>query len=68
MGYLIVLFEEENVVEIVPVLWFKKGKCIWPIKALEVKKLVEKQASPDSFKYKKYKARQLSGEICKLIS
>lgn len=65
MPYIVILFEEDNSVEAVPVHWFKNGQCLWPNKPFDAKRLIESQAPSKNFEFKKYKARQLSGEICK---
>lgn len=62
--YIVVHFEDENLVEAVPKVWYKNGKCVWPIKSLEARKLIEIKSVPSSFEYKKSKARVLSNDIC----
>lgn len=65
MAYIIVIFEEENTVEAVPSDWYKNGKCIWPKKSIEARRLIEQKANPLHFEHTTFNARKLSGEICK---
>lgn len=57
-GWIIVVFSEDNSVEVVPYSWLNKGICAWP-KAKQAKKIIEKRINPNKIDFNFYNARQL---------
>lgn len=60
-GWIIVVFSEDNSVEVVPYSWLKKGICAWP-KAKQAKKIIEKRIKPNNIDFNFYNARQLGNK------
>lgn len=64
MGYCVVLFIKENVVEAVPNHWYSNNQCAWP-KSQNPKRLIEKRIVPNTLEFEWFDARLLSKNICK---
>lgn len=60
----IVLFEEENTIEVVPAHWVKNYACAWPKK--DVKNNVERRVIANKFDLKYFASRMLKKNIGKL--
>ena len=60
----IVLFENENTVEVVPTHWVKNNVCAWPKKY--VKKNVERRVLANKFDFNYFVSRTLKKNIGKL--
>lgn len=52
----IVVFDNTNEVEVVPSVWIKNGKCMWPPNRSDVAKCIKSQECP-GVGWKPYKAR-----------
>ncbi|XP_060855611.1 MATH and LRR domain-containing protein PFE0570w-like [Metopolophium dirhodum] len=59
-GWIIVVFSEDNSVEVVPYSWLKKGTC--------AKKIIEKSIKPNKIDFNFYNARQLGSKTYSVLS
>lgn len=46
MPFAIVVFVEEEGVEVVPLSWINGEKCVWPPKSESVRQLIQNEAAP----------------------
>ncbi|KAF0710825.1 Uncharacterized protein FWK35_00033241, partial [Aphis craccivora] len=62
--WIIVCFEEENCVEVVPDYWYKNGHCAWPKKSIKnYKKYIDRRIKPNEIDFDYFKARAMSRNI-----
>lgn len=66
-SYSVVHFFSDNSVVAVPKFWFSKrnGKCAWPKKPLNPKKLIEQNSIPNDIEYDFFDAREMATGIGK---
>uniref|UniRef100_A0A2S2NZ02 DUF4806 domain-containing protein n=1 Tax=Schizaphis graminum TaxID=13262 RepID=A0A2S2NZ02_SCHGA len=65
--WIIVCFEEENCVEVVPDYWYKNGHCAWPKKSIKnYKKYIDRRIKPNEIDFDYFKARAMSRNIVNL--
>lgn len=58
----VVNFLNDNTVEAVPSIWFKKNKCAWPKDSKQTKKLIEKRQVPNENEFVYYPARKFKNK------
>lgn len=56
--WMIVIFNEDHSVEVVPDSWLNNSLCAWP-KSKVTKKIIEKRLKPNNIDFNFFKARQL---------
>lgn len=54
----VVNFVDDNSVEAVPNIWYKKNMCAWPKDTKQIKKFIEKRKEPNSKEFDFYPARK----------
>lgn len=57
----IVVFEEENAVEVVPSIWFKNHTCVWP--NANVSKYIKHRVLPNKLDFTYVPARKLCKDL-----
>jgi hypothetical protein len=66
---IIVYFEEENCVEVVPDFWYKNGCCAWPKKSIKnYKKYINRRIKPNEIDFDYFKTRAMSNNIGKVYT
>jgi len=67
MTYHVVIFIQEDTVEVVPSHWLSKDgtTCAWPHRHLDPKKQIEKKTNPNTSDFNWYDVRILAKDIGK---
>jgi len=63
IGWIIVIFNNDNSVEAVPDIWLKKNNCAWPAKSKQIKKYIERRIKPNNNDFTFFNARKLGTKV-----